>query len=67
MTERTKYEFVQERNELMNEKKEMRKIIEGEKNRDSWEEITAEMEKQKAEAASAHIEKLKGVYDNYVS
>lgn len=33
----------------------------------SEEEITAEMEKQKAEAASAHIEKLKGVYDNYVS
>ena len=28
----------------MNEKQEMRKIIEGEKNRDSWEEITAEME-----------------------
>lgn len=44
MTERTKYEFVQERNERMNEKQEMRKIIEGEKNRDSWEEITAEME-----------------------
>lgn len=33
----------------------------------SDEEVTAEMEKQKAEAASAHIGKLKEVYDNYAS